>query len=141
MIDISKASKLGFGLMRLPERDGSIDYETVNAMVDAYLASGMNYFDTAYIYHGGRSEEAVKECIVKRHPRDSFTVATKLPIWCIKSRDDRDRIFNEQLERTGAGFFDYYLLHSIEDGNYEDYEKYHRCHCCSEGADLEFSGF
>ncbi len=124
MIDISKAPKLGFGLMRLPETEGKIDYERVNAMVDSYLASGMNYFDTAYVYHGGNSEVAVRECIVKRYPRESFTVATKLPIWCIKDNSDRDRIFNEQLERTGAGYFDYYLLHSIEDGNTDDYEKY-----------------
>ena len=124
MIDIKKAPKLGFGLMRLPEKDGQIDYGRVNKMVDAYLEAGLNYFDTAYVYHGGRSEVAVRECLVKRHPRESFTVATKLPAWSIFSPEDRDRIFNEQLERTGAGYFDYYLLHSIEPNNYVTYEKY-----------------
>ena len=125
MIDMEKMPKLGYGLMRLPEVDGKIDLERVNGLVDTYLAAGLNYFDTAYVYHGGTSEVAVRECIVKRHPRESFTVATKLPGWSLHSFEDRDRIFEEQLERTGAGYFDFYLLHSVEDsGNYAQYEKY-----------------
>lgn len=123
-MDVTKMPKLGFGLMRLPENDGVIDFEQVCKMVDAYLATGMNYFDTAYVYHGGNSEKMVKEALVKRHPRESFTVATKLPAWSLNNMDDRDKVFNEQLERTGAGYFDYYLLHSLEDGNnYTTYEK------------------
>ena len=78
-IDLNKMPKLGFGLMRLPETDGQIDIGRVCGMVDLYMQAGMNYFDTAYVYHGGHSEEAVREAIVKRYPRDSFTVATKLP--------------------------------------------------------------
>ncbi|MBR1906479.1 MAG: aldo/keto reductase [Clostridiales bacterium] len=117
--------KIGFGLMRLPENDGVIDLDKVCKMADAYMAAGFNYFDTAYVYHGGNSEKIVKEAIVKRYPRDAFTVATKLPAWCIHSFEDRDKIFNEQLERCGVDFFDFYLLHSIEDGNnYDTYEKY-----------------
>ena len=124
-IDVSKMPKIGFGLMRLPENDGVIDLDKVCKMVDAYLDAGFTYFDTAYVYHGGNSEKAVKEAIVKRHPRDSFTLATKLPAWFIHSLEDRDKLFNEQLERCGVDFFDFYLLHSIEDGNnYEIYEKY-----------------
>ncbi len=124
-VDTSKMSKLGFGLMRLPEKDGSIDLDTVCRMVDSYIAAGFNYFDTAYVYHGGKSEVAARECIVKRYPRESFCLATKLPAWCIKSADDRDRIFNEQLERSGVDYFDFYLLHSIEEGNNLDtYEKF-----------------
>lgn len=124
-INTANMPKLGFGLMRLPENNGVIDFDQVCKMVDAYLATGMNYFDTAYVYHGGNSEKIVKEALVKRHPRESFTLATKLPAWSIFSLEDRDKIFNEQLERTGAEFFDYYLLHSIEDGNnYDTYEKY-----------------
>ena len=115
-IDLTKMPKLGFGLMRLPEKDKKIDLEQVCRMVDAYLDAGMNYFDTAYVYHGGNSEKIVKEALVKRHPRDSFMVATKLPAWCMKQEADRDRIFNEQLERCGVDFFDFYLLHSVEDG-------------------------
>ena len=124
-IDVSKMPKIGFGLMRLPENDGVIDLDKVCKMVDAYLDAGFTYFDTAYVYHGGNSERTVKEAIVKRHPRDSFTLATKLPAWSIHSFEDRDKIFNEQLERCGVDYFDFYLLHSVEDGNnYDTYVKY-----------------
>ena len=124
-IDMSKMPKIGFGLMRLPENDGVIDLDKVCKMVDAYLDAGFTYFDTAYVYHGGNSERTVKEAIVKRHPRDSFTLATKLPAWSIHSFEDRDKIFNEQLERCGVDYFDFYLLHSVEDGNnYDTYVKY-----------------
>lgn len=123
-VDVSKMPKLGFGLMRMPENDGVIDLEKVCKMVDSYLETGMNYFDTAYVYHGGNSEKIVKEALVKRYPRDKFTIATKLPAWELKSLEDRDRVFNEQLERTGAEYFDFYLLHSLEDGShYDTYEK------------------
>ncbi len=124
-ININEMPKIGFGLMRLPETGGVIDIDKVCRMVDAYLDAGFNYFDTAYVYHGGNSEKAVKEAIIKRHPRDSFTVATKLPAWNIHSLEDRDRIFEEQMERCGVDYFDFYLLHSIEDGNnYDTYIKY-----------------
>jgi len=123
-IQLEKMPKLGFGLMRLPEKDGKIDHDHLCRMVDAYLQAGMNYFDTAYVYHGGNSEKAIREALVKRHPRDSFMLATKLPAWCLKNKADRDRIFNEQLERCGVDYFDFYLLHSIEDGgNGDTYEK------------------
>ena len=90
------------------------------------MTSGMNYFDTAYMYCGGKSESIIKKALVERYPRDSFTLTTKLPQWMMdEGIDGRDRIFNEQLARTGAGYFDYYLLHSVEDGaNYEGYVKY-----------------
>lgn len=124
-IDIASMPKLGFGLMRLPESDGEIDMERVCAMVDAYMGKGFHYFDTAYVYHGGKSETAAKEAVVMRYPRDSFYLATKLPAWEIKCMEDRDRIFHEQLERAGVTYFDFYLLHSLEDGsNYDTYEKY-----------------
>ena len=124
-IDLSKMPKIGFGLMRLPETNGVIDLDKVCKMVDAYLDAGFNYFDTAYVYHGGNSEKTVKEAIIKRHPRDSFTIATKLPAWSIHSFEDRDKIFEEQMERCGVDYFDFYLLHSIEDGNnYDTYVKY-----------------
>ena len=123
-IDLSKMPKLGFGLMRLPQKDNEIDIQQVCRMADAYLEAGMNYFDTAYVYHGGNSEKAVKEALAKRHPRDSYMVATKLPAWCLKTKEDRDRVFNEQLERCGLEYFDFYLLHSLEDeGNGPAYEK------------------
>ena len=123
-IDLSKMPKLGFGLMRLPQKNNEIDIQQVCRMADVYLEAGMNYFDTAYVYHGGNSEKAVKEALAKRHPRDSYMVATKLPAWCLKTKEDRDRVFNEQLERCGLEYFDFYLLHSLEDeGNGPAYEK------------------
>ena len=124
-IDLSKMPKLGFGLMRLPEKGGVIDHETVCSMVDKYMKAGLNYFDTAYVYHGGKSEVAAREALVKRYPRDSFMLATKLPAWEMRKKEDVERIFNEQLERAGVDYFDFYLLHSIEDGsNHDTYEKY-----------------
>ncbi len=122
-IDLSKMPKLGFGLMRLPEADGKIDHEEVCRMADAYIAAGLNYFDTAYVYHSGLSEVEAREAVVKRYPRDAFMLATKLPGWELKTMEDRDRIFNEQLERAGVEYFDFYLLHSIEEGNVDTYEK------------------
>ena len=124
-VDLTKMPKLGFGLMRLPTKDGEVDLDRVSAMADAYIKAGLNYFDTAYVYHGGKSEVCAREVIVKRYPRESFFLADKLPAWSIKCSEDRDRIFSEQLERAGVEYFDFYLLHSLEDGyNYEVYEKY-----------------
>ena len=124
-IDLRKMPKLGFGAMRLPETEGKIDHDKVCGMVDKYLQSGFNYFDTAYVYHGGKSEVAIREALVKRYPRESFMVATKLPAWEVRKEEDIERIFNEQMERMGVEYFDFYLLHSIEDGsNYDTYVKY-----------------
>lgn len=124
-VDVSKLPKLGFGLMRLPERDGKIAMSRVCDMVDAYMKNGMNYFDTAYVYHGGMSEVAAREAIVKRYPRDSFYLATKLPAWEVHSLEDRDKVFDIQCERAGVDYFDFYLLHSVEDGgNYDKYVQY-----------------
>lgn len=124
-VDREKMPKLGFGLMRLTENDGVIDMPQVKEMVDAYMEKGFCYFDTAYVYHGGSSETAVREAVVERYPRDSFYLATKLPAWAMSGPEDRDRIFYEQMERCGVDYFDFYLLHSLEDGNnYETYEKY-----------------
>ena len=109
--------KLGFGMMRLPSIDpndpSKIDIEQVSKMVDLFLERGFTYFDTAWMYCGFQSENAAKEALVKRHPRDSFTLATKLHAGFLKTKEDRDRIFNEQREKTGVEYFDYYLLHDI----------------------------
>ena len=137
-INLDVMPKLGFGLMRLPEKDGAIDISHVNRMVDAYMQAGMNYFDTAYVYHGGNSEKAIKEALVKRYPRDQFMLATKLPAWCLKNAEDRDRVFNEQLERCGVDYFDFYLLHSIEDGSNGD--TYERLDCFNWGLQKKAEG-
>lgn len=120
--------KLGFGLMRLPltdpEQPTSIDHEHLCRMVDTFLEKGFTYFDTAWMYCGFSSEKAIRRALVERHPRESYTLATKLHVAYVKCDEDKDRIFNTQLENTGAGYFDYYLLHSMGAQNYEDYEKY-----------------
>ena len=124
------AKKLGFGMMRLPLTDkndaSSIDIEQTKRMVDAFIAGGFTYFDTAWMYCSHKSEDAVKTALVDRHPRDSFTLATKLHSGYIETKEDRDRIFNEQLRKTGAGYFDYYLIHDVNRG---DYDKYLRLEC------------
>ena len=104
--------KLGFGLMRLPKNDDVIDIEKVKAMVDIFIAAGFTYFDTAWVYNG--SEEAMRKALVERYPRQSFTVATKLAAWAgEKTRDFAVAEFETSLKRTGAGYFDYYLLHNL----------------------------
>ena len=120
--------KLGFGLMRLPlmdpNNDAAVDVEEVKRMVDRFMAKGFTYFDTAIMYNGGVSQRVAKAALVDRYPRESFTLATKLHSAFFNSLEDRDRVFNEQLEQTGAGYFDYYLIHGIEAGNYPKYEQY-----------------
>jgi len=111
------AMKLGFGCMRLPLLDKddqtAVDVEALNELVDAFLAKGFTYFDTALTYHGSRSEEFVRKALVERHGRDEFSLATKLPPRVLKAEGDQERIFGEQLEKCGVEFFDYYLIHNI----------------------------
>lgn len=118
--------KLGFGLMRLPlvntNNDSDIDIELTKKMVDAFIEKGFTYFDTAWMYCGFKSEDAAKEALVDRHPRDSYTLATKLHAGFIKTKEDRDKIFNEQLRKTGVEYFDYYLLHDLGTDHYEIYK-------------------
>lgn len=120
--------KLGFGFMRLPiknqEDPTSIDFEQLNKMVDTFIERGFTYFDTAYMYHMYKSENAIKEALVKRHKRDDFTLATKLPVKFLKEKEDQERIFNEQLEKCGVEYFDYYLLHNLGAENYKIAEKF-----------------
>ena len=119
--------KLGFGCMRLPVQNQddptSIDMDTVNQMVDTFLERGFTYFDTAYMYHAYKSEIAIRESLVKRHKRDSFTLATKLPTMFLKTKEDQERIFNEKLEKCGVDYFDYYLLHNLGVENYATAQK------------------
>ena len=108
---------LGFGMMRLPLLDEndvtSIDYEQVNQMVDAYMDAGFNYFDTAYVYHGGIGESAFKKSVVERYPRESYKIATKLPLFVITEESQLEPLFHEQLENCGVDYFDYYMLHNV----------------------------
>ena len=120
--------KLGFGLMRLPKlEDGSIDVEQMKVMVDRFLEAGQTYFDTAYVYgKNGESEKAAKEALVDRYPRESYTLATKLNAWLMcDSEETAKQQFYTSLERTGAGYFDFYLLHAIQSDNFQKYDEYH----------------
>ena len=119
--------KLGFGLMRLPlldpNDDGSVDLELMKKMVDSFLEQGFTYFDTAWMYCGGKSEEAAREALVRRHPRGSFTLTTKLPAYMLRREEDREWLFQEQLRRTGAGFFDYYWLHDVNSHSIQTFDR------------------
>ncbi|MCM1299693.1 MAG: aldo/keto reductase [[Eubacterium] siraeum] len=119
--------KLGFGLMRLPKlHSGKIDIEQTKQMVDLFMDAGLTYFDTAFVYDGGDSERAAKAALVDRYPRESFTLATKLCAWMgAHDENTAKQQFYTSLERTGAGYFDYYLLHALQAGNYKTYDKYH----------------
>lgn len=115
--------KLGFGTMRLPLKDAnnktSIDQETLNQMVDIFMEAGFTYFDTAYLYHDEMSEPALKKALVDRYPRESFVLADKMPTVIVKSTADYERYFANQLERTGAEYFDYYLMHNMGKDRYD----------------------
>ncbi|MCD8089941.1 MAG: aldo/keto reductase [Clostridiales bacterium] len=116
--------KLGFGFMRLPLLDkddhSNIDLEQVKKMVDLFMERGFCYFDTAYPYHGQKSEEAIRKCLVERYPRESFLLADKMPTVRVTSPDDYPVLFDEQLKRCGVDFFDFYLFHNIWKKSYED---------------------
>lgn len=107
---------LGFGTMRLPVIDGDqnrIDFEQFNSMVDAFIDAGNTYFDTSYVYHNSHSEDAVKKAVVDRHPRSSFTIATKFPTFILQEEAQVEPIFEQQLANLGVEYVDYYLLHLL----------------------------
>ncbi len=115
---------LGFGMMRLPVISGptDFDYEQLNAMVDAFLEAGYTYFDTSFVYHDGKSEGATRKALVERHPRDSFTVATKFPTFMLIPEEKIEETFQSQLDNLGVDYVDYYLLHNIQTVYYDGYD-------------------
>ena len=127
-MSIQIEKKLGFGTMRLPmtnpEDLKSIDLEQFKRMADMYMERGFCYFDTAYPYHEGYSEEAVRQCVVERYPRDSFLLADKMPIVQVKAAADYERFFAEQLRRCGVKYFDVYLLHNLGRDRYPNTVKF-----------------
>ena len=124
MSEMKSGLKLGFGLMRLPKlEDGSIDVEQVKQMVDLFLEAGGTYFDTAFAYQG--SEEAIRKALIERYPRDSYTLATKLIVNNDSyTEESAKQEFYTSLERTQAGYFDYYLLHAFQRSNYHYYDDF-----------------
>ena len=116
-------SRLGFGAMRLPCVDGddaTPDQAAVDEMVDYALEQGVNYFDTAWGYHGGQSEVVLGRALA-RHPRDSYYLADKFPGYDLSNMDKVAEIFERQLEKTGAGYFDFYLIHNVCEMNIDEY--------------------
>ena len=106
-------SLLGYGCMRFPERDGQIDREQAKALIDRAIAGGINYFDTAYPYHGGRSEGFLKEALIGRYDRETYFIADKMPLWDLREPDELGKTFQIQLDRLGTDYIDYYLLHAL----------------------------
>lgn len=122
---IADIKKLGFGLMRLPMNGEEVDLAQTKEMVDLFLSKGFTYFDTAYGYLDGKSEEAAKAALVDRHPRDSFQLATKLPAWAAATEEEAKAMFETSLERTGAGYFDFFLLHNLGDTRTGAFDEFH----------------
>lgn len=122
---ISDMKKLGFGMMRLPKSGDTYDMEQVKDMVDLFLERGFTYFDTAWGYDNGKSEEAIKEALVDRYPREAFQLATKLPAWCASSEEEAKAMFDTSLNRTGVEYFDYYLLHNLGDARTAPFDDFH----------------
>ena len=122
--DLDKnVGKLGFGMMRLPRKGDGIDIEETKKLVDAFMVSRFNYFDTAFAYPG--SEEAIKEALVNRYPRKSYYLASKCAIWSgCKEKEDAEKELDISLERTGAGYFDFYLLHALNKDSAKTFEEW-----------------
>lgn len=137
-------SLLGFGCMRFPTNaDGSINEEEALAMIDRAYQAGVTYFDTAYPYHGGKSE-AVTGKALARYPRDSYYLATKLPVWAVKTIDDVKRIFSEQLERLQKDFVDFYLMHALNGERWKIVKELDILGCCEKlraDGKIKYLGF
>ena len=116
--------KLGFGCLRLPMRGDEVDREAFSEMVDYFLENGFCYFDTARSYLDGKSETALRECLVERHPRESYIFVDKLTSSCFDSEEEIDPLFQRQLDDCGLEYFDFYLMHAQ---SAELFEKYKRC--------------
>lgn len=113
---------LGFGMMRLPVKNGNqtdFDYQTLNKIVDDFLDAWFTYFDTSYVYHDGKRQEAVFKALVERHPRSSYTVATKFPTFFLKPESEFESLFQSQLDTLGLEYIDYYLIHDIQTYEYD----------------------
>ncbi|MDR3121911.1 MAG: aldo/keto reductase [Clostridiales bacterium] len=116
--------KLGFGLMRLPMIGKDVDIEQTKAMVDLFMSKGFSYFDSSWAYIGGQSEEAIKTAVVDRYPRESFQIATKCPVWLVKTEQEAKQMIYTSLARTGAGYIDYYLLHNLGDARTQVFDDF-----------------
>ena len=143
-----KPSLLGFGCMRFPtikDEDGNskIDYKLTEEMIDYAIKSGVNYIDTAYPYHNGESEVVVGK-IMKNYPRDSFYLATKLPMWKVESKEQVREIFEEQLQKLQMDYVDFYLLHALNANSYKkvlDFDVLNECLKLKAEGKIKYLGF
>ena len=115
--------KLGFGCMRLPMVNNEIDFDLTKQMVDAFLAAGFTYFDTAHGYLGGKSELALKECLTSRYPREAYILTNKLSSHFIREQKDIRPLFQQQLDACGVEYFDYYLMHAQDKNSFRKYKE------------------
>ncbi|NLJ58705.1 MAG: aldo/keto reductase [Tissierellia bacterium] len=115
--------RLGYGCMRLPEKEGTIDFEYAKKLIHHAYNQGVNYFDTAYNYHGGESETFLGQ-VLKDFDRESYFLTSKLPVWKVKEEKDAEKLFNEQLQKCNTEYFDFYLLHSLNKRSIETVEKF-----------------
>ena len=129
--------RFGFGAMRLPMKDGKIDTDQVDQMVDLFIENGFNYFDTAHGYHDGLSELTLKQCLTSRHSRDEYLLTNKLSEEYFKSEADIRPFFEQQLEACGVEYFDFYLMHAQDRRNYV---KYQNCHAYETASQLKKEG-
>ena len=129
--------KLGFGCMRLPMKNGEVDYEEFNKMIDYYMDHGFNYFDTAHGYIGGKSEIAINKCLTSRYKREDYILTDKLTDSYFRKEEDIIPFFNKQLEILGVDYLDYYLMHAQ---NRDNYKKFMRCEAYDVAKELKEEG-
>lgn len=134
--------KFGFGCMRLPMNNGEVNYDEVNydefnQMIDLYMQEGFNYFDTAHGYLSGKSETAIRDCLVSRYPRDSYVLTNKLSVHFFKQEAQIRPLFEEQLKQTGVDYFDYYLMHAQDK---EIYQHFQKCNAYTIAQELKAEG-
>ncbi len=126
--DLEATPKLGFGCMRLPQTNPddptAIDIEQFKQMVDVFMEAGCTYFDTAYVYHDGASETALKEALVDRYPRESYTIATKCLAWAQPDKESAQSNLTTSLERLGVDYVDFYLLHNVGGNRTVKFDEY-----------------
>ena len=129
--------RFAFGCMRLPERDGKIDYEEFTRMADAFIDAGLNYFDTAHGYHNGHSETAIRDCVTRRYDRSRYVLTDKLTDVYFKEEGDIRPFFDRQLEWCGVDYFDFYLMHAQDARNYPQFR---RCRAYETAFELKAEG-
>ena len=127
----------GFGCMRLPMKDGKVNYDEFCRMADAFIASGLNYFDTAHGYIGGQSETAIRDCVAKRHARSEFLLTDKLTTPYFNKEEDIRPFFESQLKACGVEYFDFYLMHAQ---NAKNFQKYKACRAYETAFELKKEG-